>query len=185
MDKVCLKCHNQPIANEQGRVISNMEPTLTKSKYLHGPVRSGNCSGCHEPHGSDEKMLLKGAFSQSFYASFDVKNFELCFKCHTEEMVKTPKTEEMTSFRNGRLNLHYIHVNRSTKGRTCRTCHVIHGSDNPKHMADTVPFEGSAWAMPIRHEITQTGGTCSPGCHKPRGYDRKHPTSRPASKGTK
>jgi predicted CXXCH cytochrome family protein len=185
MDKVCLKCHNQPVTADGGRVIPNMAPVLTKSKFLHGPVRSGNCSGCHDPHGTDEKALLKRPFAQSFYASFDVKNFALCFKCHTDKMVLAPKTTNLTNFRNGSDNLHYKHVNRTRKGRTCRTCHVIHGSDRPKHMAENVPFEGSDWPMPIRHDITPTGGTCAPGCHKSRAYDREHPTTRPAPKGTK
>lgn len=185
MDRICLKCHNQPVTIEGGRVIPNMEPVLAKSRFLHGPVRAGNCSGCHDPHGADGKMLLKRPFTQSFYAPFSLDNFALCFKCHTDQMVMAAKTADLTNFRNGRLNLHYIHVNRSRKGRTCRTCHVIHGSNLPRHMAANVPFEGSDWPMPIRHDMTRTGGKCAPGCHKPRAYDREHPTSRPASKGTK
>jgi predicted CXXCH cytochrome family protein len=185
MDKVCLTCHNQPVAVEDGRVIPNMNPVLTKSKFLHGPVRAGNCSGCHDPHSSDEKLLLKRPFTSSFYAPFDVDNFALCFKCHTDKMVLEPKTTNLTNFRNGSENLHYMHVNRTKKGRTCRTCHVIHGSNFPKHMAANVPFEGSDWAMPIRHDITPTGGSCAPGCHKAKAYDREHPTTRPAPKGTK
>jgi hypothetical protein len=101
-----------------------------------------------------------------------VGNFALCFGCHAKETVLVPRTRELTNFRDGEINLHYVHVNRQDKGRTCKTCHEIHGSNLPKHMATEVPFEGSAWPMPIRFEQTATGGRCAPGCHKPASYDR-------------
>ena len=48
----------------------------------------------------------------------------------------------LTGFRDGDVNLHYLHVNREEKGRTCRTCHEMHGSDLPNHMASGVPVRG-------------------------------------------
>ena len=36
-------------------------------------------------------------------------------------------------------------------------------------MTDKVPFGG--WEIPIQFEQAATGGSCAPGCHKPRAYD--------------
>ena len=70
------------------------------------------------------------------------------------------------------MNLHYLHVNRDKKGRTCRACHETHASNAEKHIRDSVPFGKGGWELPIGFEKTASGGSCSPGCHKPIGYDR-------------
>ena len=88
-------------------------------------------------------------------------------------MFLSERTEIETNFRDGGRNLHYLHVNREEKGRTCQTCHEIHGSDLPRHMASVVPFEGGGWTMPIGFRQTDTGGRCSPGCHEPQEYRRR------------
>jgi hypothetical protein len=59
----------------------------------------------------------------------------------------------------------------------------MHGSDLPRHMASSVPFEGSNWSMPINYEQKPNGGSCAPGCHTPQAYDRLKPTTRPAARG--
>ncbi|MHC4107206.1 MAG: cytochrome c3 family protein [Planctomycetota bacterium] len=179
-DVLCLQCHNQPIWTAEGRTIPDMTPTLRHRRFLHGPVRSGDCTACHNVHGASHSRLLRAQFTDAFYAAFDLRNYALCFSCHERELVTAERTTALTDFRDGDLNLHFLHVNRQRKGRTCRACHAIHGSDLPKHVAETVPFEGSGWAMPIGFEKTEVGGSCAPGCHEPLAYrrDRKpHPQS--------
>jgi predicted CXXCH cytochrome family protein len=171
-DEVCLTCHDKPVSTAEGRTIAGMKVALTQSKFLHGPNRAGNCSACHDPHGATNANLLERAFPDSFYARFDVKKYDLCFSCHDKQLVLTAKTTGLTNFRDGETNLHFVHVNREDKGRSCRTCHDVHGSDLPKHMASEVPFEGSSWSMPIQYEQTSDGGRCAPGCHTPREYHR-------------
>ena len=61
MDQSCLSCHDKPLRTPDGRVIEDMAAVL-KSKYLHGPVASGDCSGCHEPHGAKYPGLLQFAY---------------------------------------------------------------------------------------------------------------------------
>jgi predicted CXXCH cytochrome family protein len=173
-DKVCLTCHEKAIKTEDGRTIAAMGPVLA-SKNLHGPVKSGSCGECHLPHAGDQPNLLKEYFPDTFYAKFDVNNYALCFSCHNSQMVLQSRTAILTNFRDGDKNLHFVHVNRDDKGRTCKTCHEVHGSDLPKHMAASVPFEGSNWPMPIRYEPSATGGACTPGCHDERKYDRNKP----------
>jgi predicted CXXCH cytochrome family protein len=178
-DKLCLECHDQPVKAADGHMIANMTSALRESKYLHGPVKDGECSACHDPHASNLPQLFTKTFPKSFYIRFDVKQYDLCFQCHTQQLVLVEKTANLTGFRNGQTNLHYLHVNRDDKGRTCKTCHAVHGSNEPKHMASEVPFEGSDWAMPIRYEKSPQGGQCTPGCHGQAKYDREHPAPRP------
>jgi predicted CXXCH cytochrome family protein len=172
---LCLSCHDKPITATDGRLIANMKPVLTESKFLHGPIRNGACSACHDPHGSKFPSLLDQAFPKAFYTSFETGKYELCFKCHQSDMVQTAKTTTLTGFRDGDRNLHFVHVNREEKGRSCRTCHSLHGSNLPRHMASEVPFEGSTWTMPIEFEQMADGGRCAPGCHAPKAYSRTKP----------
>jgi hypothetical protein len=83
---------------------------------------------------------------------------------------ETEKTATLTSFRNGDRNLHYLHVNRKDKGRTCSTCHEMHGSNLPGQMAESVPF--GQWTLPINYVKQSNGGSCGPGCHVHQSYDR-------------
>lgn len=170
-DELCMTCHNKPVKAHDGHMVADMRDALSR-KFQHGPVKSGDCTACHNVHGASHERLLVKMFPEKFYANFDLENYALCFTCHNSELVLTPKTSELTGFRNGDVNLHFVHVNRDEKGRTCKTCHDIHGSDLPNHMAEGVPFEGSNWAMPIRFERQASGGSCAPGCHQPMTYDR-------------
>ncbi|MBI1336891.1 MAG: hypothetical protein GC164_08005 [Phycisphaera sp.] len=182
-DKLCMTCHNEPVKAHDGREIASMTDTLSR-KFLHGPVRSGDCTACHNVHGSSYTRLLTKAFPESFYAKFDLRNYVLCFSCHDKELVLDEKTASLTNFRDGDENLHYVHVHKAEKGRTCKTCHSIHGSDLPNHMASDVPFEGSNWPMPIKFEKTTDGGSCSPGCHEPKTYSRDKKTGNPPAPAT-
>jgi predicted CXXCH cytochrome family protein len=100
-------------------------------------------------------------------------------------MVQYPETSFATNFRDGERNLHYLHVHNKQKARSCTLCHSLHGSNNPKLIADSVPF--GKWSLPLKFVKTETGGGCAPGCHKPQAYDRKSPgkkpeTAKPAAK---
>jgi len=180
----CTECHdshssgfkNLLIEDQKQLCFSCHEATkeeVEKYKYVHRPVIERECKDCHAPHGSDYFRLLIRKYTPEFYAPFDISNFDLCFSCHHEDKVLIKETENLTDFRNGTMNLHYRHVNMPEKGRTCRTCHATHASDNPKHLREKTPFGG--WEIPIEFEKTETGGSCSPGCHELRAYDRLKP----------
>lgn len=171
-DELCLSCHFKKVRTDEGRTVAAMGAVLGR-KFLHGPVKAGDCTACHNAHGSSQTRLLRETFPETFYASFELSNYALCFRCHDKALVLEEKTPALTEFRDGERNLHFVHVNRDQKGRTCKTCHAIHGSDLPNHMASDVPFEGSNWAMPIKFQKMPTGGSCAPGCHEPMTYSRE------------
>jgi predicted CXXCH cytochrome family protein len=167
--ELCVSCHDKPQQRPDGTVVKAIGKQLADSKYLHGPIREGDCSSCHNPHGSKNFRMLRHEYPQDFYAPFDLETYNLCFSCHDGRVFTEPKTETLTRFRNGDLNLHFVHVNKETKGRTCRACHDTHASNLPRHMMEKVPFGG--WEIPINFEAVATGGACAPGCHKERAYD--------------
>ena len=170
---LCLECHDQDIQNSQGQNVANLKSQIENKKYLHGPVAQKDCKSCHASHGSDHFRFLTHEYPSSFYAPFDINNYKLCFTCHPETLVLHEQTDRLTDFRNGSLNLHYLHVNKPEKGRTCRACHATHGSNWPKHISEGVPYGN--WEIPILYEKTVSGGGCQPGCHKPKEYDRENP----------
>jgi predicted CXXCH cytochrome family protein len=170
---LCITCHDKPLEVSKDKTIPNFKSEIENKKYLHGPVSQKDCRGCHISHGSDHFRLLVKDYPSGFYAPFNVKNYELCFSCHQETLVLTKETDELTDFRNGKSNLHFLHVNKPEKGRSCRTCHSTHASDSPKHIRASVPY--GKWEIPIQFAKNDTGGSCAPGCHMPRKYDRIKP----------
>lgn len=168
---LCLSCHDKTMTIEDGRAVKNIAAMLTAGSVQHKPVKSGHCTACHDPHASDHARLLVGDYASGFYAPFDVSQYELCLRCHDSNKLLRKSDATVTGFRNGDLNLHWLHVNRS-KGRTCRACHETHASSQPFRMRETVPFGDSGWMLPVKYSQTPTGGGCAPGCHGARTYDR-------------
>ncbi len=183
MTTLCYECHNKEIDLPDGHKLANIEAVIEGATSPHGPVAQGNCAACHQIHGGDNFRLLIKEYPPEFYAPFAEESYALCFSCHDKQLVYDPNTTTLTNFRNGEENLHYLHVNRETKGRTCRACHETHASNLPKHIRDSVPFGTGGWKLPIGYEKTESGGSCAPGCHKPYGYDRIEPVTYPDDGG--
>lgn len=59
-DQLCFRCHEIGV----------------ERKYVHGPIASGGCLVCHDPHGSGYRALLVSE-SDSF-----------CFRCHDRGLVQ-------------------------------------------------------------------------------------------------
>ncbi len=169
---LCLSCHDRPIELPDGRRLTDMAGLLRNNPEHHGPVRRADCSACHDPHASPNSMLLVKKYPEAFYAQFDVRNYELCFSCHFKELVTVERGRGVTGFSDGERNLHYLHVHKERKGRTCRACHEVHASKKPFHIREKVPFESGAWQIEIGFEKLPDGGRCASGCHEPRSYHR-------------
>lgn len=163
----CLQCHDAPDL----KAANSAEPGAMK---LHQPVAEGRCTACHVPHSADAYRLLKRNHPGELYETYSEKAYDLCLSCHAgmRKALAEPRTLSATNFRNGNLNLHHRHVNR-TKGRTCRTCHRHHGAQNPKLIANA--FVLGAKTLRMKYEKTDTGGSCATACHIPVKYDRCSP----------
>jgi predicted CXXCH cytochrome family protein len=169
---LCLSCHNRDYQGANGKV-ANISSVLTNNSVHHGPIQQKDCSGCHNAHGSSNFRMLRESFPQLFYAPYSQDNYKLCFMCHQKTIASESTTTTLTGFRNGDQNLHFVHVNKAVKGRTCRACHDAHATNNPKHVRNAVPF--AKWQLPIGFKKTETGGACLPGCHQLFRYDRRTP----------
>lgn len=161
MEKLCFKCHTE------------LGEEVAESKFRHGPVKTGDCTACHNKiHGSTYAKLLGREFPMNFYDAYSPTKYDLCFGCHNKDIARKKTTTELTNFRDGEYNMHFLHVNRQ-KGRTCTACHGAHASTQEKHIREEVPFGG--WSYPIQFTKTKDGGTCVVGCHAPKTYDRIKP----------
>ena len=165
----CLSCHDRKLGSGAGQ-LADMKSLLAENSNHHGPIRDKDCTGCHKPHGSDHFRLLIEGYPKEFYAPFRAENFALCFQCHDAALPRDAKTTTLTSFRDGDRNLHFVHVNKVPKGRTCRACHETHAGSTQKHIRKAVSF--GKWELPVNFTQTANGGTCAPGCHAPQSYDR-------------
>jgi predicted CXXCH cytochrome family protein len=159
--ELCYPCHEE------------LQEYIQEQEHLHGPVAQGDCSACHDPHGSGNHVMLHKVFPKDFYAPYAQENYELCFECHNSQMAIEAETETLTGFRDAAVNMHYLHVNKKPKGRTCRACHQVHASSQEKHIRVSVPFGDIDWELPVIFTPAEEGGSCQVGCHAPKGYARK------------
>ena len=170
--EMCLQCHAEPVKTHDGRTVPNMSAAIKDAPFVHGPVKSNQCSACHAVHGAQFARLLREVNPEILVGPFNLQNYALCFSCHTQNLVLEERTTVATDFRNGDRNLHYVHVKKGDRARSCGSCHRVHGSDLPRLMADSVDFQGSGWIMPVKFEASIDGGSCAPGCHEPLAYSR-------------
>jgi len=86
--QTCLKCHE------------TFNETL-KNRFVHPLLKKGECIGCHVPHTSSHKSLLKA------------DKAKLCYNCHKEVLPENV------------LSSHEVVVEGN-----CNSCHDSHGSNN-------------------------------------------------------
>jgi predicted CXXCH cytochrome family protein len=158
-EKLCFSCHNEH------------EIYITSKEFKHGPIMQGDCNACHNPHGSEFYRLLKKYFPEEFYMPYDTDNYAICFECHNKTIALDKETTTLTDFRDGKINLHYLHVNQE-KGRSCKACHHPHATDQYKHIRKSVPFGTMDWELPVKYTKYDNGGRCEVGCHAPKEYHR-------------
>ncbi len=169
-EALCLACHRQDVKEPDDGTLPGLGPQLADGAHPHGPLANHDCAACHDPHANTQTRFLRGAYPQGLYADWTPDAYSFCFTCHEETLVTASKTKTATRFRNGDENLHYVHVDRERKGRTCRICHEPHASTNEHLLRTSVPF--GSWELPIGFKATPDGGSCAPGCHLPKTYSR-------------
>ncbi len=180
----CSKCHNVH-ASDQPKLFAypqtdlcfschtELQSYVSVQEHKHGPVQQGDCNACHNPHGSEYHKILRNYFPEEFYISYSEENYAICFECHNRQIAQDEKTTTLTDFRDKDRNLHFLHVNKDVKGRSCRACHQVHASNQEKHIRVSVPFGKMNWELPVNFTKTKNGGSCVVGCHGPKVYSRK------------
>jgi predicted CXXCH cytochrome family protein len=134
--KLCVGCH------------TDFEQKL-KSRYVHTPVKTGDCTGCHEAHVSSHPKLLSDSVGA------------VCAQCHGDVAPANA-----------------VSVHKVVADGDCQKCHDPHGSDNPgnlvasgsqlcfgchKDVADEVK------TAKFRHPPLEQGCLT---CHGPHGSDK-------------
>lgn len=95
LDSVCSSCHPDTIARQR------------RSPTKHAPVRDGNCTACHDPHSSENVLMLKDASAS-----------ESCTKCHDwQRHASHPIGAQVKDPRNRNLTI------------GCLSCHRAHGTE--------------------------------------------------------
>jgi predicted CXXCH cytochrome family protein len=183
----CLACHN-PHASSYKHLVragpqeiqlcdschQEIPKKIKNSALKHGVINKGLCSPCHAFHGSNLTKHWTRLFPDKFYNPYDPKLYSLCFQCHEKRQAFFEKSTTLTNFRNGKRNLHYLHVTRK-KGRTCIACHGVHATNQERLIRSSTPFGPSNFHIRIVFVKTPTGGTCMMSCHVAKGYDRDKP----------
>jgi predicted CXXCH cytochrome family protein len=170
---LCVDCHGVAgMSDDQGKGLTDFARLLADNPSVHGPVAAEDCSACHETHGGSTFRMLAEAYPAKFYAPFDTENYSLCFTCHNEAVVTEASTTTLTGFRDGSKNLHFVHVNKQDRGRTCRACHEVHAAPQDHLIRDGVPYGRGDWVLKINYTRDDNGGTCEKTCHGALTYDR-------------
>lgn len=179
---LCYQCHDQTIRLPDGTSLTNMKKLVESGHGVHGAISERGCVECHEIHGGGHRRLLTNEFPSATYYPFAQSSYALCFGCHDRQLVVEPRTTTATSFRNGDVNLHSVHVMDAKKGRSCGVCHDAHTASRDHTVRDNVQFGPKGWRLPIRFERLPEGGKCAGACHAPFEYNRTIPIEYPAGK---
>jgi len=172
---MCLVCHDTDgIVDNDGVALENIKRKIAVKPFHHEPIDKKNCSACHVAHGGENFRLLNKKYPHKFYEPYTKESYALCLDCHNMERSLTElTTTTLTDFRDGDKNLHAVHVSKPKKGRTCRSCHGEHATDQLHLIREHVPFGKVNWQLDINYVKTKTGGRCERSCHEKAEYKNK------------
>ena len=133
--KICLDCH------------SDFADKL-KSKFVHTPVKTGDCAGCHSPHASAHGKLLAASPSA------------ICLTCHPTVVPEKALSGHKVAVEGKCVACHDPHASnnkanlRKTGNALCVSCHKTTGDEIAK-----VKFKH----IPVSNDCLS--------CHNPHGSD--------------
>lgn len=118
----CLFCHKSPEENGRlgfpkgyiGETCFGCHVTRAQwrsKKHMHGPLNTGGCTLCHDPHGEEypHQLWAEGSLS-------------LCVTCHGDKQVLATKATK---------GARVLYVHGPIPGVGCVVCHDPHATDNP------------------------------------------------------
>lgn len=175
----CQTCH-LPHVSKHTSLLTSSQSTLcsdchdaatigTDKTFVHDPIATGDCTGCHNAHGSTLPKLISGRISMVQVGSMTMartpnlteKRSDLCYTCH-----ETAQQE----FRKQLIHQPVVDGN-------CDACHSAHGSDHRAFTTGT-PAEMCGSCHSIDEELESTHGghpmanaDCID-CHNPHASDR-------------
>ncbi len=131
--KLCEECHGD----------------MTSGKSVHKPIRSGSCLGCHAPHNSPLKHLLRyegnrlcfSCHSRLVIAAWPYAHQPVasgdCTGCHTPHQSTAPKLiksdKQLVCFNcHDQALAKGASVHRPVAEGNCGGCHDVHGANYPK-----------------------------------------------------
>jgi predicted CXXCH cytochrome family protein len=193
----CEACHTYSEPREHafqpamGEALCTACHEMEHRTIVHEPVKKGDCTGCHDPHGSEQRMMLvadpardlclschvlpKGKFVHGPVAS------GACVLCHQPHsswnrnlLVKKPEVLCNDCHAEVKLAGPGVHVHEAL-AQGCTTCHDAHASEqkyivrqsSPALCADCHSSTTEAIAAaPVVHGAVQEEGGCS-NCHSP------------------
>lgn len=172
-DGDCLTCHTQtgkehPVKGAKGFELAAQGAGLCKEchdgigkkKVVHAPVKDGDCTGCHKPHGGSQRFLLEVGDDRTKLCMncHDAKPFQQkfmhgpaavgsCGACHDphdaaeKALVKGPVRELCLECHAdfGKLLAAAVVVHPPVKKDACTACHDPHGSPFAMFVKDKVP----------------------------------------------
>jgi predicted CXXCH cytochrome family protein len=133
----------------RGKICQNCHVTFEekmKKPFLHTPVRTGECSGCHSPHASSHAKLLADDVTK------------VCYRCHQTMIPDNAKSAHKVVVEGGCVKCHDPHSADSkfnllkTGNELCYGCHKAMGEAIEKAR--------------FKHAPVTKGCT---GCHNPHG----------------
>ena len=129
---ICVQCHSNRVT----------------SRYLHGPIGTGSCLDCHEPHGAANPMMLAEKNEKVCYHCREQEAEDTfihdpvkkgnCVKCHNphgseEKFFMRKETIEICNECHGQFKFpkdKYVHG--PVASGDCDVCHDPHSANNPR-----------------------------------------------------
>ena len=163
----------------------------TQAGGVSGSMLGNTCAGCHGVNGASaaETMPTIGGQSKA-YIETTMKQYRDGSRASTimGRIAKGYNDEQLAAMAEFFAKQRWVSAPQQADAKlakqgealytkSCKMCHALHGSSSSKLIADSVPF--GKWSLPLKFVKTETGGSCSPGCHKAQNYDRKTPGKKP------
>lgn len=158
-EKSCDACHQRGYKSRRARrnpaqtCFACHDETAFQGKVVHGAVKKGQCTGCHDPHMSDRPRFLKA------------EGTGLCITCHGAIAAKMDLKDGSTH---------------PPAKDDCTGCHSPHRSDVPRLLTEAVPalcwncHEAKDKKLRAKHLGADLAKLDCVTCHDPHGSPSKH-----------